>query len=87
MKETYFHRDSQRGVPDTILWLVSEIGELVDAYLCGDHSAMKEEAADVLAWLSSVCNLAQIDLQTASFDKYGSGCPRCHRKPCSCVSS
>lgn len=85
MKEIYFVRDSRRGVSDTLLWLISESGEWVDAYLRNDRKAITDEAADVLAWLSSVCNLAEIDLETASLGRYDGVCPRCRRKPCACV--
>jgi len=43
-----------------------------------------EEAADVLAWLSTICSLSGVDLEEAALAKYGKGCPRCAAIPCSC---
>ncbi|MEM2910566.1 MAG: MazG nucleotide pyrophosphohydrolase domain-containing protein [Nitrososphaerota archaeon] len=73
-----------RGADKTLLWLVSELGELTDAYLKQELSSMKEEAADVFAWLCSFCNLVGIDLEEAVIQKYGNGCPRCFSSPCKC---
>lgn len=84
MREIYFHRDKVRGVAGTLLWMVSEIGELTGAVLEGDQKTITDEAADVFAWLCSACNLLGIDLEKASFEKYGEGCPRCSQIPCRC---
>ncbi len=83
-KELYISRDLSRGADKTLLWLVSELGELSDAYLKQDLNAMKEEVADVFAWLCSFCNLLNIDLEEAVLKKYGNGCPRCSSSPCRC---
>ena len=85
MKRLYFHRDSRRGILGTMLWLVAEVGELSDLIVKkGDRNAMADEAADILAWLCSECNLIGIDLEEAFKDKYGGGCPRCGETPCKC---
>lgn len=83
-KELYIARDIIRGADKTLLWLASELGELSDAYLKQDLGAMKEEVADVFAWLCSFCNLLDIDLEEAVLRKYGNGCPRCSSSPCRC---
>lgn len=83
-KDTYIERDLKRGAERTMLWLLSEAGELADAYLKGDRDLMKEEAADVFAWLCSLCNVLEIDLEEAVVSKYGLGCPRCSSIPCKC---
>jgi len=67
-----------------LLWLASELGELADAYLKRDTRSMREEAADVFAWLCSFCNVVGIDLEEAVMQKYGNGCPRCSSSPCRC---
>jgi NTP pyrophosphatase (non-canonical NTP hydrolase) len=82
MRRTYLRRDKKRGLDATVLWLVCEIGELADAVL--KEKPAGKEAADVFAWLCSVCNLIDIDLESASFKKYGRGCPRCRRESCIC---
>lgn len=84
MKKTYIHRDKHRGIYGTLLWMISEIGEFTSAVLEKDQKEAAEEAADIFAWLCSVCNLFGIDLAKASFEKYGKGCPRCHHIPCLC---
>jgi NTP pyrophosphatase (non-canonical NTP hydrolase) len=49
MKDLYLERDQKRGLDKTLLWLQSEQGELVDAYLKKDLSSIEEEIADVFA--------------------------------------
>ena len=85
MRRLYFHRDSKRGIPATMLWLVAEVGELSNLIVKkGDRNAMADEAADILAWLCSECNLIGVDLEEAFKNKYGGGCPRCGGTPCRC---
>lgn len=87
MKTIYFERDRERGVLATFVWLVSEIGELARAIIRRDKRLVAEEAADVLAWLLSLCNLLDIDVEKEAYSKYGGGCPRCGSIPCICVFS
>ena len=81
---TYHDRDRERGLDRNFIWLMEEVGELAEAVRLRDHTAMKEEVADVLAWLCTVADLADIDVQEAALAKYGEGCPRCKAIPCSC---
>lgn len=83
MYEVYGARDFGRGVDRTLLWLFSEVGEMADEVVKGG-GGLAAEAADVLAWLLSLCNVACIDLERAFHEKYGGGCPKCRSKPCSC---
>nr|BAJ47072.1 MazG nucleotide pyrophosphohydrolase [Candidatus Caldarchaeum subterraneum]BAJ48994.1 MazG nucleotide pyrophosphohydrolase [Candidatus Caldarchaeum subterraneum] len=85
LDRVYGKRDKARGLERTFLWLVSELGELSDAYIKNKGPRqLDEEAADVLAWLLSFCNVASIDLEKAFLNKYGGGCPRCGSIPCLC---
>ncbi|MDP6958831.1 MAG: MazG nucleotide pyrophosphohydrolase domain-containing protein [Planctomycetota bacterium] len=84
IRETYFDRDHQRGVEKNFLWFTEEGGELAEAIRKRDQKGMEEEMADVLAWLSTLANLLDIDLEAAAGKKYGSGCSRCQRSPCAC---
>ncbi|MEM4189961.1 MAG: MazG nucleotide pyrophosphohydrolase domain-containing protein [Candidatus Caldarchaeum sp.] len=85
LEEVYGERDRIRGVDRTLAWLVSEVGELAEAIVQNlGHEHVREEAADVVAWLLSLCNITSIDLEQAFLLKYGSGCPRCRSKPCVC---
>jgi len=84
IKDEFFHKDSPRGLAKTFIWFSEEIGELARAIRHKDEVAMKEEFADVLAWLCTLGNLAGIDLENAVLEKYEKGCPRCGSKPCKC---
>jgi NTP pyrophosphatase (non-canonical NTP hydrolase) len=41
------------------------------------------EFGDVLAWLTSLANQLDVDLNEAA-QRYAEGCPRCTSTPCSC---
>ena len=82
MAEIYLERDKRRGGERTLLWMLSEAGEVADAYIKGE--GLRGEVADLLAWLLSFCNVVGIDLEEAVLAKYGRGCPMCGGKPCGC---
>jgi len=84
MRRIYFHRDSQRGAAGTYTWLVEELGELGEALKEKDRKAMEDEFADVLAWLASLANVVNIDLEGAAINKYDNKCPKCRQTPCKC---
>ncbi len=75
IKNRYFETDSARGIAKTFLWLSEEFGELAHAlgkYERGDADLdnLGEEFADVLAWLTTLANITEIDLTAAVHDKY-----------------
>jgi NTP pyrophosphatase (non-canonical NTP hydrolase) len=70
MMKYYFERDSARGLYATFTWFVEEVGELADALLSNDKAKIEEELADVLAWLASVANLVNIDMEESFIKKY-----------------
>ncbi len=71
MRKYYYERDSRRGLYATFTWLVEEVGELAEAILeKRDKEAIEEEVADVLAWLLSLSNLLDIDVEEAFRKKY-----------------
>ena len=84
IRKTYFKKDKKRGVHGTFLWFVEEVGELADAILKSDHSNLELEFSDTLAWLISLANLMNVDLEKA-MERYASGCPKCQTSPCSCA--
>jgi NTP pyrophosphatase (non-canonical NTP hydrolase) len=86
MRRIYFHRDSERGAAGTFDWLVDEVKELKEAIKSQDKKAMKNEFADVLAWLASLANVVSIDLEEATLLKYNGRCPKCRKSPCQCPS-
>jgi len=83
IRRTYLERDRTRGLDGTFRWLVEEIGELARSIRGEDPASRRHEAGDVLAWLASVANLLDVDLEEAA-SRYASGCPRCGDVPCSC---
>ena len=80
----YFEKDLARGIPGTFMWLMEEVGELSSALRSDDRENLSEEFADVLAWLTTIANVAEIDLSDAIKKKYGSGCPGCNQYICRC---
>jgi len=65
IRKRYYQRDSERGTPGTFMWLVEEVGELSSALAAGEQANMEEEFADVLAWLCTLANINDVDLETA----------------------
>ncbi len=87
IRKMYHEKDAERGIDGTFMWLAEEFGELAAALRGGSKTEQKEEFADVLAWLATIANIADIDLTTAIRDKYGAGCPGCGRLVCNCCDS
>jgi NTP pyrophosphatase (non-canonical NTP hydrolase) len=84
IREMYFKKDLARGVDGTFMWLMEEVGELAAALREGTPEEQAAEFADVLAWLTTIANVAGIDLAAALQQKYGSGCPGCGQLVCNC---
>jgi len=84
MQQLYFERDSKRGTEGTLDWLEDEIEELREALEEGDMKAAEKEFADVLAWLASLANVVDIDLEKTALSKYNNKCPKCGQSPCDC---
>lgn len=80
----YLEKDRRRGVEPTFLWLMEEVGELAEAVRRRERDALAEEMADVFAWLTSVANLLDVDLEAAVLAKYPATCKRCGAAPCAC---
>jgi NTP pyrophosphatase (non-canonical NTP hydrolase) len=84
MRQVYFQRDSERGQVGTFNWLVEEVEELKEAIKEGNKEAIENEFADVLAWLASLANVVNIDLEKATISKYDNCCPKCEQNSCEC---
>ncbi len=80
----YSSKDEARGIDGTFMWLMEEVGELAAALREGDRAATSAEFADVLAWLATIANVAEVNLERAVLEKYGSGCPGCGEMVCRC---
>ena len=68
----YEETDRRRGVPKTFLWFIEEVGELATALAKNDTQNKTEEFADVFAWLCTLANISDVDLEKAC-EKYTSG--------------
>ena len=84
IQNMYLEKDLARGIDGTFMWLMEEVGELAAALREGTQEEQAAEFADVLAWLTTIANVAGIDLAGAVQKKYGSGCPGCGLLQCTC---
>ena len=57
---------------------------MATALRSGSHEERVGEFADVLAWLTTIANVAGVDLTEAVLAKYGAGCPGCGLFVCTC---
>lgn len=83
MRRLYLERDRTRGTDATFRWLTEEVGELARALRRRDPAQLQHEFSDVIAWLASLANLVEVDLDRAA-SRYAEGCPKCGEVPCSC---
>lgn len=65
----YGSRDRQRGTEATFMWFIEEVGELATALAGNDFENKSEEFADVFAWLCTLANINDVDLEKAC-EKY-----------------
>lgn len=74
IRDRYLATDSARGTPRTWMWFIEEVGELARALArdTGEEN-VAEEFADVLAWLCTLANINEVDLEAAVRRKYLSG--------------
>lgn len=84
IRQMYLEKDVARGIDGTFMWLMEEVGELAAALREGTPAEQAAEFADVLAWLTTIANVAGVDLSAAVAEKYGSGCPGCGLLVCTC---
>lgn len=85
IRERYYATDAARGTPATFMWFIEEVGELATAL----HDAAKQdgaatgadanagglaaEFADVFAWLCTLANIHNVNLEQALREKYLTG--------------
>ncbi|HND50866.1 MAG TPA: MazG nucleotide pyrophosphohydrolase domain-containing protein [Pirellulaceae bacterium] len=88
IRALYYDKDRARGVEGTYMWFSAEVGELAEALRNGSHADREGEFADVLAWLATLANLANVDLAAAFRRKYALGCPGCGSlSACQCAAT
>ncbi len=73
IRERYYETDAARGNGGTFLWFMEEVGELASALGTGDYDNLKEEFADVAAWLMTLANINGVDMEEALRAKYPEG--------------
>ena len=74
--ERYEKVDRARGWPKTFAYFIEEVGELATALAAEDDRAnLEEEFADVIAWLCTLANISDVDLDGAIRRKYLSDKP------------
>ena len=76
MRDTYGERDRVRGPDATFRWLTEEVGELARALRKDERDNLELEFSDVLAWLASLANLQDVDLDVVDAP-LRDGCPKC----------
>ena len=65
ISKKYEKRDRQRGIPATFMWFIEEVGELATALASRDQKNKEEEFGDVMAWLCTLANISDVDLEKA----------------------
>lgn len=74
IRDRYYPTDSARGTPGTFMWFIEEIGELSTALAnngagkspsAEERTNLEEEFADVIAWLTTLANINNVDLEHA----------------------
>jgi NTP pyrophosphatase (non-canonical NTP hydrolase) len=74
IKDRYLATDAARGTPGTFMWFIEEVGELSTALqdnaigkspTPAQRANLEEEFADVIAWLTTLANIHNVDLEKA----------------------
>lgn len=74
IRDRYYATDSARGPAGTFLLFMEEVGELATALhdnrpgkspTADQQANLREEFADVLAWLMTLANIMQVDVADA----------------------
>ena len=70
IRDRYYASDNARGTPGTFMWFIEEIGELATALHGDDQNNIEDEFADVFAWLTTLANINDVDIEAAIHRKY-----------------
>ena len=65
ISKKYEKTDRQRGIPGTFMWFIEEVGELATALASDNQKNREEEFADVFAWLCTLANISDVNLEKA----------------------
>lgn len=69
INQKYGKRDRERGTSATFMWFIEEVGELATALAGDDFANKEEEFADVFAWMCTLANINNVDMEKA-LEKY-----------------
>jgi NTP pyrophosphatase (non-canonical NTP hydrolase) len=78
IRDKYYPTDSARGTPGTFMWFIEEVGELATALQNNapgkspspdERANLDEEFADVFAWLMTLANINNVNVE-AALQKY-----------------
>ena len=81
MKVIIGKNDDARGTEKTYLWFFEETGESAEALRQQDKGQIAHEMADVFAWMVSIANMLDIDVEDACLSKYPLKRPAMRRQP------
>ena len=56
--------DKDKSVPESLMLIVSELGEACEAHRCGDMDEFREEIADVFIRLGDFCGRHELDIES-----------------------
>lgn len=73
-----------KSIVAVVCHLAEEVGEVGEAYRLGNKEEMREEIADVFAWLCGVATRLGANLEVAAWDAYPGVCNTCGEKVCAC---
>ena len=80
IERKYAQYDRARDWSRTFAFLIEEVGELATALSGDDRANLEEEFADVVAWLCTLANVANVDLADVITKKYlGDEAPEGHK--------
>lgn len=65
ISKKYEERDRERGISATFMWFIEEVGELATALASKDDEGKEGEFADVFAWLCTLANISDVDMEKA----------------------
>lgn len=69
IREIYLEHDRRRGINAIFNHLMEEVDELRQAIENNDKTNIEEEIADVLAFLVTIANMYDVDIEKATVNK------------------
>jgi len=72
------------GMEKCWLHVHEELGEISQAFRLKQQKPLRDEIADVFAWIVAFCNRMKIDIGKAIVDEYPEKCDICGKDKCCC---